>query len=459
MASLADMIRQKSNFKPDDSMIASAIMHPQQALGKAADWFQKNVNTGMGYADEYDNPNPLLAPSREKQAEAGFNLAGLLQGGAFTSGAAPKSAGGTLGTFAGISAKTAPLDKFAKAEQLANELGLFKHEAQSPMWHRANENIHAQTGIHYGAENKPRFEISDDTSSLADLVNGLTPVNEVFKHKDLFDAYPNMERIGFNVDPNIQHAGTWNDRYQLLSVNPKFNLDPKSTTLHELQHAIQGREDFGLGGNENVALKTYNDQMRQKFYDADETGLFGKYEGLMNNAKPYYRIKQIQDLQNISAPRQLFNSSDFYKHSTELRDILGAPPRSGSKLQWAQDAGNILARKQKEELTWGGKDLLDEVGDDRSIARKAIKSYEGKMGRLGHKKYYDAKQARSEMIRTNPEYNNLTPKEKTGFYNRLAGEAEARATQARMNLTPEERAVRYPFKDYDVNNLIVRKYR
>ena len=32
MASLAEMIRQKTNFKPGDSMIGSAIMHPQQVL-------------------------------------------------------------------------------------------------------------------------------------------------------------------------------------------------------------------------------------------------------------------------------------------------------------------------------------------------------------------------------------------------------------------------------------------
>ena len=238
---------QDQNFGPNQSVIASGFMHPQKGLSKLADWFTNNVNTAAGLPDPNQQDEASMyayGPNIEQQAESGLNLAGLLQTGAFASGAAPKSAGGTLGTFAGISAKTAPLDKFAKAEQLANELGLFKHEAQSPMWHRANENIHAQTGIHYGAENKPRFEISDDTSSLADLVNGLTPVNEVFRHKDLFDAYPNMERIGFNVDPNIQHAGTWNDRYQLLSVNPKFNLDPKSTPLHELQHAIQGREDF-----------------------------------------------------------------------------------------------------------------------------------------------------------------------------------------------------------------------
>ena len=45
-----------------------------------------------------------------------------------------------------------------------------------------------------------------------------------------------------------------------------------------------------------------------------------------------------------------------------------------------------------------------------------------------------------------------------GQYQRLAGEAEARATQTRMNMTPQERLSTFPYQSYDVpvNQLIVR---
>lgn len=45
-----------------------------------------------------------------------------------------------------------------------------------------------------------------------------------------------------------------------------------------------------------------------------------------------------------------------------------------------------------------------------------------------------------------------------GQYRRLAGEAEARATQARMNMTPAERRATFPYDSYDVpvDQLIVR---
>jgi len=36
------------------------------------------------------------------------------------------------------------------------------------------------------------------------------------------------------------------------------------------------------------------------------------------------------------------------------------------------------------------------------------------------------------------------------YYKRLAGEVEARAVQKRMDLTPQQRAERAPWLDYDV---------
>jgi hypothetical protein len=47
---------------------------------------------------------------------------------------------------------------------------------------------------------------------------------------------------------------------------------------------------------------------------------------------------------------------------------------------------------------------------------------------------------------------------KFDLYQRLAGEAEARAVQSRMNMTPQQRLATYPYQSYDVpiNQLIVR---
>jgi hypothetical protein len=58
-------------------------------------------------------------------------------------------------------------------------------------------------------------------------------------------------------------------------------------------------------------------------------------------------------------------------------------------------------------------------------------------------------------MQMNPSLVQRTPDE---IYNRLAGEAEARAVQKRMNMTDTQRRVIFPYESYDVpvNQLIVR---
>jgi hypothetical protein len=56
-------------------------------------------------------------------------------------------------------------------------------------------------------------------------------------------------------------------------------------------------------------------------------------------------------------------------------------------------------------------------------------------------------------------YNENERRTPLGQYQRLAGEAEARAVQSRMNMTDAERRAKFPYQSYDVpiNELIVRK--
>ena len=266
-----------------------------------------------------------------------------------------------------------------------------------------------------------------------------------FQHPDLFKNYPELGR-NLNVmqgGEGGQYGGMLQGDKLSIYGNPTQET-ASSIGLHELQHAIQGREGWARGSNLVAGQHDYYNNLLDKFKANDGANTLNKYNSLSEKAKPYYGIDRIQRLQNISAPRQLFNSSDFYKHSTELRDILGAPPRSGSKLQWAQDAGRILARKQKEELTWGGKDLLDEVGNDRTLVQKMIRSIEGKQARIGQKKYYESSQTAKEMGRVDPRFKTLEPDELQSLYRRTTGEAQARATQDRMNMNMQQRRDTYP---------------
>ena len=74
------------NFGPNDSVIASSLMHPREAMNRAGDWLQEREDILM-HPEFY--PEQIIA-------SAGLDLAGLAQTGGIPF--APASAGGTLGT-------------------------------------------------------------------------------------------------------------------------------------------------------------------------------------------------------------------------------------------------------------------------------------------------------------------------------------------------------------------------
>jgi len=91
---------ERSNFGPEDSMIASTIHHPVEAARRAKDAFMRSIDTASGRPREILDESSVfpfgIAPSIDEQAQAGLDIAGLAQTGAMPF--APESAGGVLGT-------------------------------------------------------------------------------------------------------------------------------------------------------------------------------------------------------------------------------------------------------------------------------------------------------------------------------------------------------------------------
>lgn len=129
--------------------------------------------------------------------------------------------------------------------------------------------------------------------------------------------------------------------------------------------------------------------------------------------------------------------------------------RGGSPRGAADDVAGELLKINNRIKKIEGSDSLYE-------GRKAIdKAFDDVInGRITDSQY-------NQVISNNPiveEYTRLqsfrrnAPKDGDEAYKRLAGEAEARLTQARMNMTPEQRAASYPLDMFDVpvNEQIVR---
>jgi hypothetical protein len=70
-------------------------------------------------------------------------------------------------------------------------------------------------------------------------------------HPELFRAYPELGNVIVKQGATSGADGTLGSLYgNLLNISSKgLTKDPRSTALHELQHAIQEREGFAVGGN------------------------------------------------------------------------------------------------------------------------------------------------------------------------------------------------------------------
>jgi hypothetical protein len=215
-------------------------------------------HAGVGLLD-------LLSASSTGQItpEAGEFMTNLTPAGGLSAAVRP-SAAGSLGIFGGRLAKTADQGALARAEQMAAQ-----GADRRAIWD--------ETGFFQGTDGKWRFEIDDSQSDFRGIPDtkyggyGIQELNgsleypssvvgfrPILKHDDLTGAYPNTKEI----DLSQQNGKLLGDQATRGSYSPSSTTgiperislygnadDPKSTLLHELQHAVQEREGFGQGGN------------------------------------------------------------------------------------------------------------------------------------------------------------------------------------------------------------------
>ena len=336
------------------------------------EWFGDKMQQ-MGFVSDQRNPiaealssfaipvgASKLAPKvfqAEQAAIQNAKIAGPLTDGKFAT---------QRGVFGGVNAKTADKAKLAQAEQMLN-----KGVDPAQVW--------KETGWGRGPDGKWRFEISDNgarfntsvgpngviENDLTHGMNGLDlgpTVGGILDHPTLKSAYPD----GLTTSTIIGNKntlfgdgvqGSYSDKVLRLNA-PAPASAAKSTTLHELQHAVQDAEGFSRGGSPGIS-----DWMSQQM-------------------RP----------QLLKIARE---------------DMAAAKPPTYQQF-WGNDVtpeGQAAYDKFLKE--WSSKDYQDKLwlAIQQGAPAKA--------------------------------------------YPRLAGEAEARLVQSRMNLTPEERLSKYPWNaDY-----------
>ena len=257
------------------------------------------------------------------------------------------------------------------------------------------EDILKETGWFVGRDGKWRYEINDkysvfnkqgafNESNERILPPGIGVLEEVFEHKKLYEAYPELRYrlvvFSKNLDADTR-GGVTEDGVIILNANRPDKL-MKATLIHEIQHLIQNIESFSKGTTGEVLEKK------------DAQGIIIK------------EIQQRRDeiLKSLSEEdRKLYD--EYYKFQEELNFY---------PLAYDVENGDIEEYLQKEKV------LFDIEGrmKGKELAKK-IKKY---IQWLAHPDWY---------------YETL-------YYN-TAGEVEARDAASRIDMADNERKSKFPY--------------
>ncbi|WP_303661070.1 PLxRFG domain-containing protein [Pseudomonas aeruginosa] len=222
------------------------------------------------------------------------------------------------------------------------------------------EAVRRDTGWHRSADGKWRFEISDHQASIA--VAGETAgaiinmahlnaindersrptVGDVLNHPQLFAAYPDLQRIPVAVMPEgvtalarLRRFATGN-QVEVQANMPRTEV--ASAILHELQHAIQIREGFAMGGSAKAFVSNF-----------DKTGAatYRRLAGEVEARNTQARLKMTPRLRRDIAPDESadipasqvlvsFNGRDI-ENGPLPQNLTGRPPMTSQSLVRAFD--------------------------------------------------------------------------------------------------------------------------
>tara|TARA_R110000803_G_C11924447_1_gene314727 strand:+ start:1 stop:1065 length:1065 start_codon:yes stop_codon:yes gene_type:complete len=294
-----------------------------------------------------------------------------------TTGAAMgMSPGGSLGMFAGRGAKTADLDQMKQAESM-----LDSGADRADVWQ--------QTGWMRGPDGKMRFEIDDSGARLdmdaipsnesrLDVAGGFfeathgiprskmftgqnpiwdkealawadenmniardgdTPMSNAMSHDDAFAAYPDMEKIRLGRETGKAY-GSFNPGDNKIKVGGGpigQGVDqPRSTALHELQHAIQQQEGFAPGASPSSA---YMDNALRKQWGEEINSLLQP-----RSRKEYLKILKAGWPE--ATPKQL--DASYRSYLKDAKKSLNDPYHPAAKAAQETAAGRIYKRSAGE---------------------------------------------------------------------------------------------------------------
>lgn len=381
----------------------------------------------------------------------------------------------TLYQFAGRKSETADLFQLDEAKRMLAE-------------GKSAAVVRRETGWFKGADRRWRYEISDDAA----MVDGslLPPLGsegrrappvllgDLLQHDRLYAAYPDLQGVTVHFDPDIQSRGQV-DGFGTITLNPRALKDAGdvlSTLLHEVQHIIQQREGFARGGNLEITEKVKSALGRlvssreysAEQWKAENEALFQDAEAkmaMLGYVQLFQEFDRLVDYANHPRPSSLRrhilgstnwfyapifqNDPDLRSRATELSRRLYEMPkrhRMAERNRFLGDYAFAVAQLFRDAVP---AEVWQSFKEDKRQLRSMVAAFErdARGAREKLKPYADVKSRVRQARELEESARHKSPFE---VYQALAGEVEARNTQARASMTDEERRATGPESTADV---------
>ncbi len=262
------------------------------------------------------------------------------------------------GMIGSTGAKTADL----KALDTAIEMKTAGIDAGSPI---DPDTIYKKTGWWLDhPDGRPRFEIDDSGAKYTPDIYDKS-VSESLPHNNLYESYPDTANIPLNknfsesLPYRSQPQGSYDPSADSITIlDSSGTKTGKSTSLHELQHAIQDREGMATGGNPADFAKKLSktkenmdglvDSINKRMSDISKrkSKVAVDYSGYYS---PEDKVAEIEKLGNVYKSL-LGERSQVVKKIQKLQGDFGIGIREKAHAQYKSLAGETEARLVQDRM-------------------------------------------------------------------------------------------------------------
>lgn len=293
----------------------------------------------------------------------------------------------------------------AKREQLMDDIEAFKRERETNAELYADGYLDELISKRYQEIESIDYDIDHGFVS-----EPKTTLGELLQHDKLYAAYPALRDITVVMKTfKDLSSGSYSRSKNTIYLDSRLlDNEIKSILMHEIQHIIQSQENFSRGGNMELAT-AYRKIIKTKEVKDFHKALEKKVTEAM--------AEQLKS-DNLEQPVAVEVAAAYGKYLNAIFN-------------------DDLAVEEVTKIEKGYYQLLDELGVDPERVENAYKAIQGR----------DLWQEAASETKSK-----LSDADAYEIYKAFAGEVEARNTQARMDMSEEERAATAPESTQDVKN-------